>query len=46
MVDGVLKLTADWDYTQVSVGLPAPARSAVACSTIPSTSATGGMNPR
>jgi polyphosphate glucokinase len=24
MVDGVLELTTDWDYTQVSVGLPAP----------------------
>jgi polyphosphate glucokinase len=24
MVDGVLELTADWEYTQVSVGVPAP----------------------
>jgi polyphosphate glucokinase len=24
MVDGVLELTTDWDYTRVSVGLPAP----------------------
>ena len=24
MVDGVLQLTTDWDYTQVSVGVPAP----------------------
>ena len=24
MVDGVLELTTDWDYTQVSVGVPAP----------------------